>query len=78
VLGIVPDGVTNVELQYPERQTRTATVHDNFFEVDDAPVASRQIGAPGAGPARPPVTGAQPVVRWLDSSGRPIGPPLSR
>jgi hypothetical protein len=77
LLGLVPDGVAAVELQYADHQTRTTTARDNFFEVDDAPVASRQIGAPGAGPARPLETAAPPVLRWLDANGRPIGPPLS-
>jgi hypothetical protein len=76
VLGVVPDGVATVELHYPDQQSRAATVNDNFFEVDDAPV-TRPITAPGGGPT-PPVMSAPSVLQWLDSNGRPIGPPLSR
>lgn len=77
LLGLVPDGVATVELQYPDHQTRAAAVHDNFFEVDDAPVVSGGVGGPSGVPPRP-VMSARPVLRWLDSNGRPIGPPLSR
>jgi hypothetical protein len=40
VLGIVPDGVASVTLTFANRQTLTATTHDNTFYVTDAPTTS--------------------------------------
>jgi hypothetical protein len=68
-LGLVPDGVAAVVLRYPSGESRTAEVRDNFFAVDDAPVAPRPS------PSAPP-TGASPKVEWLNAHGVVIGPPL--
>jgi hypothetical protein len=76
VYGLVPDGVSSVGLEYPGGQTRSAAVHDNFYAVTDAPVASRIVPTP-AGRSAPLPTSAPPAIRWLDG-GSLVGPPLTK
>ena len=77
VYGLVPDGVSSVQLDYPGGQTRSAGVRHNFYAITDAPVANRNVPTPGGGSA-PLTMPAPPAIRWLDSGGNPVGPPLSK
>jgi hypothetical protein len=76
VYGLVPDGVSSVALDYPDGQARSAGVRDNFYAVSDAPVTTRDVPGPGGGSA-PLIMPVRPAIRWLDSDGKPVGPPLS-
>ena len=72
-LGLVPDGVTRVVLDYRGGPSITADVDDNFFNVEGAPTTQPQAESPGAPP--PPQTMVLPSsVQWLDSSGHVVGP----
>jgi hypothetical protein len=77
VYGLVPDGVSRVEFDYPGGQTRSAGVRDNFYAVTDVPVTTRNVPGPGGGSA-PLVMPERPAIRWLDSSGSPVGPPPAK
>src|SRR5205814_9774729 len=77
VYGLVPDGVSRVVLAYPDGQSRSAEVRDNFFAVTDAPVTERPVPAP-AGGTPPMKMSVPPSIRWLDDRGSPVGPPLAR
>jgi hypothetical protein len=75
--GLVPDGVSSVALDYQGGQSRSAAVRDNFYVIPDAPVTTRNVPSRGSG-AAPLAMPAPPAVRWLDSGGNPVGPPLSK
>lgn len=75
--GLVPDGVSSVALDYGGGQTRSASVRDNFYAVTDAPVTSHTVPTPAGRPA-PLEMSAPPAIRWLDSGGSPLGPPLAK
>ncbi len=66
-------GYPAVVLTYPDGQTLSTTVQDNFFWIDNTPTTTRTIK-----PSLPPVSLSQlPAVEWLGANGAPIGPPLS-
>jgi hypothetical protein len=73
LLGVVPNGVATVNLEYSGSVTRSAAVTDNIYTLDNAP----QITRDGAGSNEPPVTlGKRPSsIRWLNASGVIVGPP---
>jgi hypothetical protein len=73
VYGLVPDGVSSVALSYPDGETRSAGVRDNFYAVTDAPVATRNVPTP-TGRAAPLAMSSPPSVRWLDGRGGRVGP----
>jgi hypothetical protein len=73
VYGLVPDGVSSVALEYPDGETRSAGVRDNFYAVTDAPVTTRNVPTP-TGRAAPLPMPSSTLVRWLDSGGDPVGP----
>ena len=75
-LGLVPDGVARVLLRYPDGETLTAPVRDNFFEVTNAPVVP--AGRPTPGRPSPPPVGLSPSVRWLDAHRAVVGPPARK
>jgi hypothetical protein len=74
ILGVVPDGVATVVLEYPGGDTRNATVSDNIYTLDDAPLVARN-SPPGSG--LPPMTvGERPSsIHWLNEHGTIVGPP---
>lgn len=62
VVGVVPDGVASVAVKVGAMPTRTATVRDNFFEVEvpmDALTDTR-------------VTLYSWVITWMDAAERPL------
>ena len=71
IYGLVPDGVAQVVLRYPDGKTLSTSVQDNLFWIDGTPTTTRTI------PNAPPLTIAQPptTVQWLDANGTVIGPP---
>ena len=60
-IAVVPDGVAEVVMHYPDGQTLSAPVQDNLYWITGAP----------ADPASPY------SVQWLNSNGQTIGPPLA-
>ena len=74
IYGLVPDGVAKVVLRYPDGQTLSTSVQDNFFWINGTPTTTRTI------PNRPPLSMAQAptAVQWLDANGTVVGPPLQK
>jgi hypothetical protein len=59
LFGMVPDAVASVQIAHAGGDTVTASVHDNFFDAK----------LPGSDVSKGP-----PEIRWLDASGRMVGP----
>jgi hypothetical protein len=79
LLGLVPDGVAKVVLSFPDGQTLSSAVNDNFFWVTGVPSNDRTVPAmPVQGQPTPPPqqmnVPQQPKLQWLDASGHRIGP----
>jgi hypothetical protein len=72
LLGVVPDGVARVNIEYPGGVTRSAAVTDNIYTLDNAPQVTRD----SAGSNEPPVTpGEMPFsIHWLSEDGTIVGP----
>jgi hypothetical protein len=64
VLGVVPDGVSTVEVKAGDMPAQAAQVTDNFFEVE-APVPM------GKGPANA-VSSVTTTMTWYDQSGKSL------
>lgn len=60
LLGLAPDGVAKVSVQFDDGSTAEGRVENNFFDLP----LNRQDSVPVAN------------VTWTDSSGAPVGPPL--
>jgi hypothetical protein len=79
LLGLVPDGVATIRLNFPNGTTVTERIQDNFFWVSGVPHEERTYrliphvkGMPRTLTQEEP---EMPRIEWLDSNGKPIGPP---
>jgi hypothetical protein len=79
LLGLVPDGVAKVVLSFPDGQTLSSAITDNFFWVTGVPSEQRTIramplrGHPTPQPQHMTIQ-EQPKLEWLDTRGNRIGP----
>jgi len=64
IFGLAPDGVRTVTIQLTSGTAFSATAHGNFFDA---------VAPPGT-----PRLAAVTAVRWRDTKGRPVGPPLAK
>jgi hypothetical protein len=77
VRGIVPDGVTRVMLTFAGGDTTSVTVRENVFWTTGTPTTSHAAPGPaGSGIRRtaPLETSATFTVRWLNATGKVVGP----
>jgi hypothetical protein len=76
--GLVPDGVASVVVSFPNGQTLSSDVRDNFFSVTGVPLDDRSVNPPprrSTTPVPPMKVQEQPKIEWLDASGKRVGPP---
>lgn len=78
VVGLVPDGVTRVELHFASGVTIAAVVRDNLFWASGVPTALRSYRVLNPPPGVPSVMKhretERPTPAWFDAHGRLIGP----
>jgi hypothetical protein len=78
VLGLVPDGVATVALNFAGGKTLSAAVHDNTFYLASAPTtrpAARRSPVVDGHHLEPPLMTTRFTVQWLDKTSRDIGGP---